>query len=305
MIADLSAFRYLLKGRFWIDLWNEINYDDCWGMAAQLSYYFLLAFIPFLIFLLAFVGFIPIHPDLQQKMLSALDQVLPDAAYSLISGIILSLINNTNSGALSLGLLLTLWSASRAFAGMVGVLNRAYEVRDRRSFFKIQLLAVGVTMIFSVFVIVSTFLLFFGDALVRLILSRGAFAQSSILQQWGQAAYWLARWLVIFTLLNVGIQLVYYLLPARRLPWRIFTPGGLVATLGWIAASQGFAWYTNSVADYQKIYGSLGALIVLMVWFYLSSLLLLTGGEIDSEIYRLRKEMGRAKVRPQDRDIDG
>jgi membrane protein len=298
MIADLSAFRYLLKGRFWIDLWHEINYDDCWGMAAQLSYYFLLAFIPFLIFLLAFVGFIPIHPNLQNELLSALDRVLPDAAYALISGIILSLINNTSSGALSLGLLLTLWSASRAFAGMVGVFNRAYEVRDRRSFFKIQLLAVGVTMVFSIFVIVSTFLLFFGDAFMRLILSRGAFAESSMLQHWARAAYWLARWLLIFTLLNVGMQMVYYLLPARRLPWRIFTPGGLVATLGWIGASQGFAWYTNSVANYQKVYGSLGALIVLMVWFYLSSLFLLTGGEIDSEIFRLRKEMGRAKVRP-------
>ncbi len=300
MIADLSAFRHLLKGRFWIDLWHEINYDDCWGMAAQLSYYFLLAFIPFLIFLLAFVGFIPIHPDLQQDLLSALERVLPPAAYALISGIIMSLINNSNSGALSLGLLLTLWSASRAFSGMVGVFNRAYEVRDRRSFFKIQLLAVGVTVVFSVFVIVSTFLLFFGDALMRLILSRGAFAESSMLQHWARAAYWLARWLLIFTLLNVGMQLVYYLLPARRLPWRIFTPGGFVATLGWIGASKGFAWYTNSVANYQKVYGSLGALIVLMVWFYLSSLFLLTGGEIDSEIYRLRKEMGRAKVRAKD-----
>jgi len=300
MIADLSAFRYLLRGRFWIDLWHEINYDDCWGMAAQLSYYFLLAFIPFLIFLIAFVGFIPINPNLQNELLGALDRVLPDSAYALISEIVLSLINNTNSGALSLGLLLTLWSASRAFNGMVGVFNRAYEVRDRRSFLKIQLLSIGVTVIFSVFVIVSTFLLFFGDAFMRLILSRGAFAQSSMLQHWARAAYWLARWLLIFTLVNVGMQLVYYLLPARRLPFRIFTPGGLVATVGWIAASKGFAWYTNSIADYQRVYGSLGALIVLMVWFYLSSLLLLTGGEIDSEIYRLRKEMGRVKVRPKD-----
>jgi len=229
-----------------------------------------------------------------------LRRVLPEAAYALISSIVLSLINNTNSGALSLGLLLTLWTASRAFNGMVGVFNRAYEVRDRRSFLKIQLLSIGVTIAFSVFVILSTFLLFFGDAFMRLLLSRGAFAQSSMLQHWARAAYWLARWMLIFTMVNVGIQLVYYLLPARRLPFRIFTPGGLVATLGWIAASKGFAWYTNSIADYQKVYGSLGALIVLMVWFYLSSLFLLTGGEVDSEIYRLRKEMGQAKVRPKD-----
>ncbi|RPI24403.1 MAG: YihY/virulence factor BrkB family protein [Acidobacteria bacterium] len=300
MIPGPTGFRYLLKGRFWIDLWHEINYDDCWGMAAQLSYYFLLAFIPFIIFLLAFVGYIPIGPNLQQELLSSLDRVLPDTAYALISGIVLSLINTGNTRALSLGLLLTLWSASRAFNGMVGVFNRAYEVRDRRSFLKIQLLSVGVTIVFSVFVIVSAVLLFFGDFLVNLILSKGAFAESSFIQHWARAAYWLARWLIIFTLINVGMQMVYYLLPARRLPWRIFTPGSLVATLGWIGASKGFAWYTNSVANYQKVYGSLGALVVLMVWFYLSSLLLLVGGEIDSEIYRLRKEMGRAKVRPKE-----
>src|SRR4030042_1015391 len=224
MIADLRAFRYLARGRLWLDLWRQINYDDCWGLAAQLSYFFLLAFIPFLIFLLAFVGFLPIDPQLQNQVLTALDRVLPDTASKLISGIVRNLMNSTDSGVLSIGIVLTLWSASRAFSGMVGVMNRAYEVRDKRSFFKVQLIALGVTVLFSIFVLLSTVLLFFGDALARLLLTKGAFATSSLLQSWGQAAYWVTRWLVIFALLNIGIQIPYYTLPARRLPWRFITP---------------------------------------------------------------------------------
>jgi membrane protein len=289
MIADIRAFRYLGQGRLWLGLWRQINYDDCWGLAAQLSYYFLLAFVPFLIFLLAFVGFIPIAPNLQTQLMSALDRVLPDTAYKLVSGIVLGLINNANRGVLSVGIVLTLWSASRAFAGMVSALNRAYEVRDKRSFFRIQALAVGVTVLFSIFVLLSTVLLFFGDALARLVMSKGALASPSALHSWARSAYWIARWLLIFALLNIGMQIPYYTLPAQRLPWKFFSPGSVVATLGWIGASKGFAWYANSVANYQRVYGSLGALVVLMIWFYLSSLFLLMGGEVDSEVYRLRR----------------
>jgi membrane protein len=97
----------------------------------------------------------------------------------------------------------------------------------------------------------------------------------------------------IFLLLNIGLQIVYFTLPARRLPWKLISPGSLVATLLWIGASMGFRFYVDGFADYQRVYGSLGALIVLMFWFYISSLLLLVGGEIDSEIYRLRREEGR------------
>ncbi len=293
MIADLPAFIYVRKGRFWIDLWYEINRDDCWGLAAQLSYYFLLAFVPFLLFLIAFVSLIPVDPGLQQQLMTTLSRVLPDTAFMLVRGILLGLINANDSGVLSLGLVLTLWSASRAFAGMVGVLNRAYEAMETRSFFRVQLLAVGVTMLFSIFVIASAVLLFFGDVFTNLLLSIGIIESSARWQSYIKGVYWAARWATIFALLNVGIQIAYYTLPAKRMPWRYFSPGSIIATLGWVFASKGFSWYANSLADYQRVYGSLGALIVLMVWFYLSSFFLLIGGEIDSEIYRIRKDLGR------------
>lgn len=293
MIADLPAFRYLTKGRFWIDLWNEINRDDCWGLAAQLSYYFLLAFVPFLLFLIAAVSLIPIDPGLQQQLMTTLNRVLPETAFMLVRSILLGLINANDSGILSLGVVLTLWSASRAFAGMVGVLNRAYEAMETRSFFKVQLLAVGVTILFLVFVIASTVLIFFGDSLIKLLLATGAVESSAGWQSFIRGVYWAARWVVLFALLNIGIQIAYYTLPAKRMPWRFFSPGSIVATAGWVLASKGFSWYANSLADYQRVYGSLGALIVLMFWFYLSSLFLLVGGEVDSEIYRIRKDLGR------------
>jgi membrane protein len=288
VVADLNDFRYLRSRSFWRSVWRDLNQEDYWGLAAQLSYYFLLAFVPFLIFLIAMVGFISVEPELQQRILTGVERVLPDSAFRLVRSIVVALIDSRSGGVLSLGLVLMLWSASRAFSGMVGVLNRAYVVKDRRSFFRIQLLALGVTVLFSIFVVFSTFLLFFGDLMFKVVDSAGLLVSYSSFRYCVGVLYWAVRWLLIFTLLNVGIQIAYFTLPARRLPWRFFSPGSLVATLGWVLASKGFAWYTKSVADYQRIYGSLGALIVLMIWFYLSSLFLLLGGEINSEIYRLR-----------------
>jgi membrane protein len=292
-IADIWAFRYLLRGRFWADLWREINEDNCWGLAAQQSYYFLLAFFPFLIFLVALVSFIPVDPGLLDDILTGLQGLLPDTAYVMVSQILLDLVNSGDTGVLGFGLALTLWSASRALIGMTGVLNGAYEVRETRSFFLLQGLALGVTILVSIFVIVAAVLLFFGDRLIDLLLAVRPLEDQEALRITLRRTYTTARWLLVFLFLNIGLQIVYFTLPARRLPWKLISPGSLVATLLWIGASMGFRFYVDGFADYQRVYGSLGALIVLMFWFYISSLLLLVGGEIDSEIYRLRREEGR------------
>jgi membrane protein len=292
-IADFRAFRYILRGRFWADLWREINEDNCWGLAAQQSYYFLLAFFPFLIFVVALVSFVPVDPGLLDEMLIGLQNLLPDTAYVMVSQILLDLVNSGDTGVLSFGLALTLWSASRALIGMTGVLNGAYEVRETRSFVFLQFLALGVTILVSLFVIVAAVLLFFGDRLIDLLLAVRPLEDQDAVRTTLRTTYSLTRWVVVFLFLNIGLQIVYFTLPARRLPWKLVSPGSFVATLGWIGASIGFRFYVDGFADYQRVYGSLGALIVLMFWFYISSLLLLVGGEIDSEIYRLRREEGR------------
>lgn len=289
MRLDLAAFRFLAKRSFWIDWWRKINSDDCWGRAAQSSYYFLLAFFPFLIFVSALVGFIPYTPDLVSRILAVLDRFLPENTYQLVRAIVLESVRPQNTGVISAGVVLALWSASLGFSGMVGVLNRAYVTTEKRSYLHVVGLSILVTIVVSIFVIVAHILIFFGGYFIEGLLTR------FYLSSFYPVLWQVLRWMLIFLFLNLGIQIIYHTLPARRLPWKLISPGAIFTALGWIFGSMGFTFYVNKVANYERLYGGLGTFIVLMIWFYLSSLFLLLGGEIDSAIYRLRRERERVK----------
>jgi membrane protein len=280
MAFDPHSFPYLVKGRFWLRIWHEVNEDDCWGMAAQLSYYFLLAFLPFLVFLSALINYLPGVPGLLERLLADFYRFMPERSYVLVRGILDSVLRTRDQGVLTLGLASALWFASSAFNGMIALLNRAYQVRDTRSYLHTRTLAVLVTLVVSAFLLASGVLIFFGDWMI------GALAASA----WLETVYTAVRWVIIFLMLNVGVQIVYYTLPACRYPWRLVTPGGLLAVLGWVLGSLAFRWYVNHFGDFQELWGSLGALIALMLWFYLCSFFLVLGGEIDSEIHKIRRE---------------
>ncbi len=291
---DRNAFSYLASRRFWRDLWREIERDDCFGMAAQLSFYFLLAFFPFLIFLSALIGFTLSDPKLIHKILMELQNFLPEETHNAVRKIALDLITVENSELMSLGILLALWWASFGFSAMGGVLNRAYATPESRPYYQVRLLAIGVTIMASLFVISSGVLLFFGDWLIQLLLSRITIEPYPSFQAHLRTIYSAGRWMLIFLLLNLAMEIVYLILPARRLPWTLFSPGSVIATLGCIIGSRGFALYVNQLAQYyeayQKLYGSLATLLLLMIWFYISSFFLLLGGEINSEVYRWRRQ---------------
>ncbi len=284
MTIDFPAFRYLSEGRFWVRIWREVNDDDCWGMAAQLSYYFLLAFVPFLIFLSALIGFIPYLPDLIGLMLVDFSNFLPEASVQLVTRVIERVIYSRAQGALTFGLVAALWFASSAFNGMISLLNKAYQVRETRSYFETRLVAILVTVVFSIFLIVAGVLLFFGDWAIDTLVKN---------MLWN-TLYTSSRWLLILLFLNFGVQIVYHFLPAHRFPWTLLSPGGFLATTGWVVGSALFRFWVNRFADLQILWGSLSALIALLAWFYISSFFLLLGGEIDSEIHKIRGETAEA-----------
>jgi membrane protein len=289
-MKDWTAFRYFAARSFWVGLWKELERDDCFGMAAQLSFFFLLAFFPFLIFLSSLIGLILSDPELIHRILMELEHFLPQNTYAAVSSIALNLIAFDNSEILSLGILLALWWASVGFSALGGVLNRAYATPESRPHYKVRLLALGVTIMASLFVITSGVLLFFGDWLTQLMASRITVEPYPSFQDHLKTIYTGSRWMLIFILLNIGIEIVYFALPARRLPWTLFSPGSVIATLGCIIGSRGFALYVNQLTfyyePYQKLHGSLATLLLLMIWFYISSFFLLLGGEINSEVYR-------------------
>jgi len=211
---DLQAFSYLSKRRFWIGVWRGIKRDDCKGMAARLSFYFLLAFFPFLIFVSAVIGFIPIEPDLLNKILLEMNQFLPERTYAWVHDFTIDLVNSQNSGVVSVGILLTLWWASVGFAGMVGDLNRALAIEETRPYVTIRLLAIGVTILVSLFVVGSGILLFFGDWLIQISLQHITVEPYPAFQVHLGGIYFTCRWILIFAFLHIGMQIVYSALPA-------------------------------------------------------------------------------------------
>jgi membrane protein len=255
----------------------EIRDDDCLSRAAQLAYYFLFALFPFFLFLTTLLGYLPI-PDLLDRLLEALGQMLPGEALQLVQDNIRQLVTGQRGGLLSFGILAALWTSSSALTAIIDSLNRAYDVEEGRPFWKVRLTAIGLTVGLSVFIVVALVLLTFGPQLGRWV------ADLVGLGRVFEVTWNVVRWPVIVGLLVVAIALLYYFAPDVEQAWTWITPGSACAVLGWLLASLGFAFYVNRFGSYNATYGSIGAVIVLLTWMYVTGLFVLIGGEINAEI---------------------
>jgi membrane protein len=256
---------------------HEIQKDDCLGRAAQLAYYFLFALFPFFLFLTTLLGYLPV-PNLLDRLMDMLAQMLPGDALKLVQDNVRELVTGQRGGLLSFGILAALWTSSSAVTAIMDGLNRAYDVDEGRPFWKVRGLAILLTIGLSLFMIVSLVLLTFGPQI------GGWIADHVGLGGVFQTAWNVLRWPVIVGLLIVAMALVYYLAPDVEQQWQWITPGSIVAVVGWLAASLGFSFYVNQFGSYNATYGSIGAVIVLLTWMYLSGLFVLIGGEINAEI---------------------
>lgn len=255
--------------------WRETNEDNVFGSAAELAYYFLLALFPMLIFLTSLVGFVP---DAQQRIFHALGQVMPGEAMRLVDQTIHDVVQNRSGGLLSFGVLGTLWAASGGAAAVMNTLNVAYDAPEKRSFWKIRLVALGLTVMLALLVVGGAVLIMFGDRFSEWTAQRLGFG-AAFTVAWGVLDYLLG-----LAFLFLGIQLVYYFGPNIQQQWRWITPGAVFAVLLLIVTSLLLSLYLRYGPSYSATYGSLGAVVVLMLWLYLLGAIVLIGGEINSEI---------------------
>jgi membrane protein len=255
----------------------ELRDDDCLGRAAQLAYYFLFALFPFFLFLTTLLGYLPI-PDLLDRLLGMLGEMLPGDALQLVQENVRDLVTNQRGGLLSFGILAALWTSSGALTAIIDSLNRAYDVDEGRPFWKVRGLAILLTIGLSAFLIVSLILLTFGPQIGAWV------AELFGLGRLFELAWNVLRWPVIVGLLIVAMALLYYMAPDVEQRWQWITPGSACAVIGWLLASFGFSFYVNRFGSYNATYGSIGAVIVLLTWMYLSGLFVLIGGEINAEI---------------------
>lgn len=255
---------------------KEIQDDNVLGLAAQLAYYFILALAPAIVALIAIATFFP--PELLQRALQAAEGVLPQEVYSILAQQVETLAGSRDSGLLTFGFLFALWSSSSAIVAITDAMNRVYDIEESRPWWKVRLTAILLTIALAVFVLVSVFLVLAGPSLAEWVASQfglgGAFA----------AAWKILQWPVILLLIATGIGLINYFAPDAEQDWEWITPGALLATVLWLVASLGFKLYVANFADYNATYGSIGGVIVLLLWFYISSLAILVGMELNAEI---------------------
>ena len=282
-IANASATRPA-SGSNWTALakriFTRIKAHDLPGRAAQLSYYFLLALFPLLLFLVTLLGyFAEVGSQLRNSLLEYLATVMPHSAVTLVQSTLDEITRSRGGGKLSFGLLAALWAASSGMGAIGETLNVAYDVKETRAWWKVRMISVALTIALAVLIMTALAIVLYGgrigDAITAMLGYSWAFT----------TAWHIVEFPIAILFVFLAFNMIYYFAPNLRRPlWRRSIPGCIVGGILWLLISLGFRIYLHFFNSYSATYGSLGALIVLMLWFYLTGLAILIGGEINSEL---------------------
>ncbi|MDN4526907.1 YihY/virulence factor BrkB family protein [Fictibacillus fluitans] len=273
-----SQLKGISPKSFAVEFMHSFKKNDVPDLAAQLAYYFLLSLFPFLIFLIT-LGGIFISPEDAVKVLN---NVVPGESMKVIRENLQTVIESKKGGLLSFGIIATLWSASNGVNAVIKALNEAYGVEECRSFIMARTLAVFLTIGLIIAIVVSLVLPVFGKMIGEFIFSYLGLDQV-FLSIWG-----LMRWLISFLVIAVVFSILYYTGPCKRLKYREVWYGAIFATVAWLIVSLCFAFYVDSFGNYSATYGSLGAVIVLMLWFYLTGMVIVLGGVINATLHKFK-----------------
>lgn len=262
---------------------DQISSDNVSIVAAGVAFYCVLALFPALGAIVSIYGLVTSQQEVQQQI-GSLSDFLPTEAQSLIKEQLLSISTSTDSalgiGAIG-GLILAIWSSSKGMSALITSLNIAYNEEEKRSFLKVTALSIFLTVMGILFVILTLFLI----TMLPIVLAAFGFGQVA------QTGLSLARWPLLAVIVMLGLALLYRYAPCRNKPkWEWVSWGAAIATILWIIGSSTFAIYANEYANYNQTYGSLGAAVILLMWFWLSAFIVMLGAELNSEMERQTKK---------------
>jgi len=250
--------------------------DDCMSIAAQLAYYFALALFPALLFVVSLASYLPF--SVVNEAVAALQPVAPPEVLQIIRKQLESIMAGEATSLLTVGVLGALWSSSGAMTSIVSGLNRAYDIPESRPWWKVRLVAIGLTIALVVFLLLSFTLIVAGPNAGQYL--AGWLGLSDVFD----TVWTVARWPLIFVLATSGVAIVFYYAPDADQDWVWITPGSIATTTLWVVFSMVFRIYVTRVGDYAATYGALAGAAILLLWLYFSGLALLIGGELNSEI---------------------
>ncbi len=270
---------------------QEFQKDDILNISAGLAYYLILALFPFILALVSLMSLLS-TPQFASEVLGYFRQVMPGSVYGLIESFMQSVLKGKNPapGLFSVGILGTIWSVSGAFSALINALNRAYDVQESRPFWKVKGLAILMTIGLSVLIFVGVLLLILGPQIGHWIAS--LFGLGSIFN----VVWNVMRWPVALLFLVVTVALIYYFAPDVSQPFRWITPGGFVAVVLWVLASVAFSFYVANFGSYNKTYGSIGTVIILLLYLYISSIMVLLGAELNATLVKMKEEISGKQV---------
>ncbi|PTL83832.1 YihY/virulence factor BrkB family protein [Vitiosangium sp. GDMCC 1.1324] len=284
--------RHLTWREFFRRLWVELQEDAVTECAAQLAFYFLFALFPFLFFLVTLAAYLPFAPGAVNSMVERLGPLMPPEALQVVRGHLESLVIDSRPRLITLGLMVALWSASRGVDAFRRALNLAYDVPEYRPFWKTQGLAILMTVAGSL-VIPTAFALFLLGGRLGEWIAGHLHVLNAYLAVWS----WL-RWPFTACLVMLVLALCYWRLPAVRHRYHFLSPGALLASVLWLFTTWGFTQYVEHFGRYNVTYGSIGGVVVLLLWLYLTGLIFIIGGEVNAVLEQAQAEAAKAEGRP-------
>ena len=255
---------------------KEFVADDMLTYAAALAYQILFSIFPFFIFLIALISTLHL-PDFIMWLRQQAEMFLPQQAMDQVNSVLAQL-QQPQGGLLSAGAAIGLWTASAGIRATMNAFNVAYGVKEGRPAWKVYLLSIVYTIAVAAMLILSAALLLIGPQAMAWLSGQIGFEQFFV-TLWA----WL-RWPIAFFLLSLSVALVYYSAPDVQQKFRFITPGSILSVIVWVVASVAFDYYVRNFANYNAMYGSIGAVIVLLLYFYISSAVLLFGAELNAVI---------------------
>lgn len=265
-----------LPPRVWLRrVWKAVRADNCEDLAAQMSYFFLMAFFPFFIVLAAIVGYLP-FTGLWPQVLTWITRDFPIRVQPYVFTTVTNLTQEWG-GLLSFGLASSIWIATRGVISLMDGLNIAYNVQETRSFWKRRLLSCGVMLVFALTFLTAFGLLAFGGWMGRWLGTHSGLGIAFIV------LWHVLRWAIPLVLMNLAVSFANHVLPNVQHPWRWVTPGSLFVVAVWFPATIGFNAFIRHFTT-AGAYGAVGTFFVLMFWIYVTNFILLVAAEMDSEL---------------------
>ena len=266
-----------------IFFWKGLMEGAITTRASSLAFNFFLAFFPSIIVFFTLIPYIPIQA-LQETLMDLLSVVLPPSTNEVTFSTLDDIINNPRGGLLSIGFALALYFSTNGINSLIEAFNSSYHIKETRPLIQQRVLSLGLTLLLSLMLIIAISSIIFGKLAVNYL------TEYKLISDYAGQLILYGKWFTMLVMLFFGISILFNLGPSIKSKWKLFTPGSILSTLGVIITSFGFNYYINHFSQYNKLYGSIGTLMIILLWMYFNSIILLTGFELNASISNAKEK---------------